>query len=71
MSKTLDWLYSLEARGSVASMLDAIARAAGLRCGLYTKPHLVHPTERTRIDGAETVEIVNDFRFVFGVRVWY
>src|SRR6202795_783113 len=87
MSKTLDWLYSLEARGeiyklermdqalalignphrrlravhmagtkgkgSVAAMLDAIARAAGLRSGLYTKPHLVHLTERTRIDGAE------------------
>jgi hypothetical protein len=32
---------------------------------------LVHLIERTRIDGAEMVEIVNDFRFVFGVRVWY
>jgi dihydrofolate synthase/folylpolyglutamate synthase len=87
LSKTLDWLYSLEGRGeiyklermdralalignphrrlravhiagtkgkgSVAAMLDAIARAAGLRCGLYTKPHLVHLTERTRIDGTE------------------
>src|SRR6201984_504866 len=87
MSKTLDWLYSLEGRGeiyklermdqalaligdphrrlravhiagtkgkgSVAAMLDAIARAAGLRCGLYNKPHLVHLTERNRIDGAE------------------
>src|SRR5215469_16813073 len=40
-------------KGSVAAMLDAIGRAAGLRCGLYTKPHLVHLTERTRIDGAE------------------
>lgn len=87
MSKTLDWLYSLEGRGeiyklermdqalaligdphrrlravhiagtkgkgSVAAMLDAVLRAAGLRVGLYTKPHLVHLTERTRIDGAE------------------
>ncbi len=87
MTDTLDWLYSLEARGeiykldrmdqalaligdphrklravhiagtkgkgSVAAMLDAILRAAGYRCGLYTKPHLVHLTERTRIDGAE------------------
>jgi dihydrofolate synthase / folylpolyglutamate synthase len=40
-------------KGSVAAMLDAIVRAAGFRCGLYTKPHLVHLTERTRIDGAE------------------
>src|ERR1700683_1379363 len=87
LSETLDWLYSLEARGeiyklermeqalerignphlrlqvahiagtkgkgSVAAMLDAVLRAAGYRTGLYTKPHLVHLTERTRIDGAE------------------
>ncbi len=39
-------------KGSVAAMLDAVLRAAGFRCGLYTKPHLVHLTERTRIDGA-------------------
>src|SRR5581483_7722634 len=87
MSRTLEWLYSLEGRGeiyklermdqalaligdphrrlravhiagtkgkgSVAAMLDAVLRAAGLRVGLYTKPHLVQLTERTRIDGAE------------------
>ena len=87
MTDTLDWLYSLEARGeiykldrmdnalaligdphrklravhiagtkgkgSVAAMLDAMLRAAGYRVGLYTKPHLVHLSERTRIDGAE------------------
>ena len=40
-------------KGSVAAMIDAVVRAAGVRCGLYTKPHLVHLTERTRIDGAE------------------
>ena len=34
-------------------MLDACLRAAGYRFGLYTKPHLVNLTERTRIDGAE------------------
>jgi dihydrofolate synthase/folylpolyglutamate synthase len=84
---TLNWLYSLEARGeiyklermdqalallgnphrklraihiagtkgkgSVAAMLDACLRAAGYRCALYTKPHLVNLTERTRINGAE------------------
>src|SRR5262249_38683730 len=87
LSRTLDWLYSLEARGeiyklermenalaligsphrklrvvhiagtkgkgSVAAMLDAVLRAAGMRVGLYTKPHLVNLAERTRIDGAE------------------
>jgi dihydrofolate synthase/folylpolyglutamate synthase len=40
-------------KGSVAAMIDACVRAAGYRCGLYTKPHLVNLTERTRIDGAE------------------
>src|SRR5215471_6375643 len=40
-------------KGSVAAILDACLRAAGLRCGLYTKPHLVKLTERTRVDGAE------------------
>src|SRR3984885_11947582 len=40
-------------KGSVAAMIDACLRAAGYRCGLYTKPHLVHLTERTRINGGE------------------
>jgi len=87
LQQTLEWLYSLEARGqifkldrmeralaligdphlrlpaihiagtkgkgSVAAMLDSCLRAAGYRCGLYTKPHLVSLTERTRVDGAE------------------
>jgi dihydrofolate synthase/folylpolyglutamate synthase len=87
LAQTLEWLYSLEARGeiyklermeqalerignphlrlqvvhiagtkgkgSVAAMLDSCLRAAGYRTGLYTKPHLVHLTERTRISGAE------------------
>jgi dihydrofolate synthase/folylpolyglutamate synthase len=87
LSETLNWLYSLEARGeiyklermdnalelignphlrlravhiagtkgkgSVCAMLDSCLRAAGLRVGLYTKPHLVNLSERTRVDGAE------------------
>jgi len=40
-------------KGSVAAMVDACLRAAGYRCGLYTKPHLVNLTERTRVNGAE------------------
>ena len=38
-------------KGSVAAMVAAVAREAGLRCGLFTSPHLVSPTERIRIDG--------------------
>jgi dihydrofolate synthase / folylpolyglutamate synthase len=40
-------------KGSVAAMLDAICRAAGLRSGLYTSPHLVSITERIRTGGLE------------------
>lgn len=38
-------------KGSVCAMLDAICRAAGVRTGLYTSPHLVSFRERVRLDG--------------------
>jgi dihydrofolate synthase / folylpolyglutamate synthase len=87
LAHTLDWLYSLEARGeiyklermeqalklvgnphlrlraihiagtkgkgSVAAMVDSCMRAAGFKVGLYTKPHLVNLSERTRVNGRE------------------
>ncbi len=37
-------------KGSAAATLSAIARAAGVRAGLYTSPHLIRVTERIRID---------------------
>jgi len=40
-------------KGSTASMLAAVCRAAGVRAGLYTSPHLVSITERVLIDGRE------------------
>jgi dihydrofolate synthase/folylpolyglutamate synthase len=40
-------------KGSTAAMLASIMRAAGLRCGLYTSPHLLRINERIRLDGAE------------------
>lgn len=40
-------------KGSTAAMLDSICRAAEIKTGLYTSPHLVSITERIRIDGAE------------------
>jgi dihydrofolate synthase/folylpolyglutamate synthase len=43
-------------KGSTAAMLDAIERAAGRRCGLYTKPHLLDYRERIRLDGAMIAE---------------
>jgi len=41
-------------KGSVAALLESIARAAGLRTGLYTSPHLARFGERIRVGGAET-----------------
>lgn len=38
-------------KGSTAAMLATIGQAAGLRTGLYTSPHLVHPRERMRVNG--------------------
>jgi dihydrofolate synthase / folylpolyglutamate synthase len=38
-------------KGSTAAMLESIVRAAGLRTGLYTSPHLERINERIRING--------------------
>ena len=40
-------------KGSTAAMLDSICRAAGIKTGLYTSPHLVSITERIKFSGAE------------------
>lgn len=38
-------------KGSTAVMLDSICRAAGIRTGLFTSPHLISITERISING--------------------
>jgi len=38
-------------KGSTAALLAAILRAAGLRVGLYTSPHLLDFTERIQVNG--------------------
>ena len=40
-------------KGSTAAMTEAMLRAAGLRTGLYTSPHLARFTERIRVAGRE------------------
>lgn len=40
-------------KGSTAVMLDSMCRAAGIRTGLYTSPHLVSITERIQIAGKQ------------------
>jgi dihydrofolate synthase/folylpolyglutamate synthase len=46
-------------KGSTCAMIDAGLRAAGVRTGLYTSPHLSEPTERIRIGG----EPVSEWQF--------
>ena len=40
-------------KGSTCAMIEAGLRSAGIRTGLFTSPHLIHPTERIRIAGIE------------------
>ena len=50
-------------KGSTSAMLDSILRAAGLRAGLYTSPHLERINERIRVDGKEISD--EEFAAVF------
>ncbi|EKU72235.1 folylpolyglutamate synthase/dihydrofolate synthase family protein [Selenomonas sp. F0473] len=43
-------------KGSVTQMLDAVYRAAGIRCGRYLSPHLVAYTERVSVGGEDISE---------------
>lgn len=38
-------------KGSTCAMVEALARAGGMKTGLFTSPHLVHFSERIRVDG--------------------
>jgi dihydrofolate synthase/folylpolyglutamate synthase len=54
-------------KGSVCAMLESIYRAAGLRVGLFTSPHLVSFRERIQINRrlipeAEVVRLVGELR---------
>jgi dihydrofolate synthase / folylpolyglutamate synthase len=52
-------------KGSTAAMTTAILRAAGLRTGLYTSPHLVSITERITVDDATIAP--DDFARLAGI----
>jgi dihydrofolate synthase/folylpolyglutamate synthase len=40
-------------KGSTVAFLEAMARAAGLRVGAFTSPHLLRYNERVRVDGVD------------------
>jgi dihydrofolate synthase/folylpolyglutamate synthase len=43
-------------KGSVAALMASALKAQGYRTGLYTSPHLVHLTERIKVDGQDIGE---------------
>ena len=43
-------------KGSVTAMVESVLRAAGVRTGRYTSPHLVHLTERVAVNGQRVSE---------------
>ena len=43
-------------KGSVAAMIDSIARTAGYRTALFTSPHLLRIQERVKVSGQEITE---------------
>ncbi len=57
-------------KGSSAAMLDAILRAAGVRTGCYTSPHVIDYNERIAVDGeaASDAQIVAAFERVEAAR---
>jgi dihydrofolate synthase/folylpolyglutamate synthase len=54
-------------KGSTAAFIESILRAAGIRAGLYTSPHLIRMEERIRVNGKDA-ESDQFARLVFEVR---
>ncbi len=57
-------------KGSSVAMADALLRAAKLRVGAYTSPHIIHYNERISVQGqpAEDAEIVAALETIEAVR---
>lgn len=53
-------------KGSTVAFIEAIARAAGLKVGAYTSPHLLRYNERVRINGSEAsdAQLVSAFEAI-------
>jgi dihydrofolate synthase/folylpolyglutamate synthase len=56
-------------KGSVACLLESALRSCGYRTGLFTSPHLVHFSERFRVNGhpvpqGEIVELYEELRSI-------
>jgi dihydrofolate synthase/folylpolyglutamate synthase len=49
-------LTGTNGKGSTAAMIDALLRAAGLRTGRFSSPHVMSVTERIAVDGEPIAE---------------
>lgn len=52
-ARTVITVAGTNGKGSTVAFLEAMVRAAGLRCGAYTSPHLLRYNERVRVLGAD------------------
>ncbi len=57
-------------KGSTVCYIDSVLRAAGLRCGRFTSPHLIEYAERIVVDGVKASEqaIVSAFERIESAR---
>ena len=57
-------------KGSTVAYLDALLRAAGMRCGRFTSPHLARYNERICVDGVEAsdAELIESFERIDAAR---
>ncbi|APJ02648.1 bifunctional folylpolyglutamate synthase/dihydrofolate synthase [Silvanigrella aquatica] len=52
-------------KGTTSAFIESIMRKHGCKTGLYTSPHLIHPTERIRINGKPIDEkLLEEFLFI-------
>lgn len=58
-------------KGSTIAFIEAIARASGLRTGVFTSPHFLRYNERVRINGADATDqsLVEAFEAIESARV--
>ena len=49
-----------DGKGSTCAFIESVLRIAGIRTGLFTSPHIVHPNERIRVCGKD----VDDDTFI-------
>lgn len=58
-------------KGSTVAFLEAMLRAAGMRVGSFTSPHLMHYNERVRVDGvdAEDATLTASFERIESARL--